>query len=543
VAVKCALGGVVAGLIVIGLSSTRALAVDPRNFDPAASNAAILGLDTSWVAPSWTPFVNLTATYVNDELVDRSGELGPILDERVVTTLGLGLAMFDRLELGVSLPFHVTSTTDGNATGIGDLRAQAKLRLVGPEHGGGGFGLALTLGATFATGGAAPFSSDDGVGLDPRVVLDYRAGSGAVIVLSAGYRHRPEAEVFGLAIGDEIRFGLGGELPFVTLGASAPLSLLAEVEGAVGLAGDDPASEQQRVIEARLGLRLRSARWSATLASGTGFSNGYGTPDFRVVLGVAWGASPIAEPTTVLVAAPVDPEPEFAPVAPLDEVAAVDDPDADADGVPTARDKCPTEPEDHDGFEDEDGCPEPDNDVDGVLDANDKCPDEKEVVNGYRDDDGCADEVPPSADGKDPHGPGTSAAGGGPAIRPDGQIELPGPIAFRSGSDVLLAQASPYLAQVATFLTAHPEVKRLRIEGHTDDQGDKEFNVDLSERRAARVRMALVERGVDASRLLPKGFGPTRPLVPNTNDKNRAQNRRVEMRVVDGPTVTPEDQP
>src|SRR5204863_6589756 len=67
------------------------------------------------------------------------------------------------------------------------------------------------------------------------------------------------------------------------------------------------------------------------------------------------------------------------------------DPDNDGDGIPDSRDKCPNQPEDKDGFEDLDGCPDPDNDHDGIPDAQDKCPNDPETINGYQDDDGCPD--------------------------------------------------------------------------------------------------------------------------------------------------------
>ncbi|HEY0253868.1 MAG TPA: outer membrane beta-barrel protein, partial [Kofleriaceae bacterium] len=77
------------------------------------------------------------------------------------------------------------------------------------------------------------------------------------------------------------------------------------------------------------------------------------------------------------------------------EVAPVTQPkpplDTDGDGIPDATDKCPKEPEDKDGFQDEDGCPDPDNDGDGIPDATDKCPLEAEDKDNFQDDDGCPD--------------------------------------------------------------------------------------------------------------------------------------------------------
>jgi hypothetical protein len=65
--------------------------------------------------------------------------------------------------------------------------------------------------------------------------------------------------------------------------------------------------------------------------------------------------------------------------------------DQDSDGIPDALDACPTDPEDIDGFEDQDGCPDPDNDGDGILDAVDGCPNDSEDVDGFEDADGCPD--------------------------------------------------------------------------------------------------------------------------------------------------------
>jgi parallel beta-helix repeat protein len=71
--------------------------------------------------------------------------------------------------------------------------------------------------------------------------------------------------------------------------------------------------------------------------------------------------------------------------------------DSDNDGIPDSYDQCPNEPEDYDGFQDEDGCPDPDNDKDGIPDVSDKCPNTPEDIDGYLDDDGCPDGGRPAA--------------------------------------------------------------------------------------------------------------------------------------------------
>jgi outer membrane protein OmpA-like peptidoglycan-associated protein len=88
------------------------------------------------------------------------------------------------------------------------------------------------------------------------------------------------------------------------------------------------------------------------------------------------------------------------------------------------------------------------------------------------------------------------------------------------------------LRQVAGFLKANWPVRLVRVDGHTDDAGDRERNVDLSERRARQVVAFLVGEGVAPARLDAKGFGPKVPVAPNRTEAGRAQNRRVEFTVL-----------
>jgi len=102
-------------------------------------------------------------------------------------------------------------------------------------------------------------------------------------------------------------------------------------------------------------------------------------------------AAPTTAPSPVPTYEPVAVKPVPAPV-----IAPQAGPrDRDRDGIPDDKDKCPEIPEDLDGFEDEDGCPDGDNDGDGIPDAQDKCPASPETKNGYQDDDGCPDLMPP----------------------------------------------------------------------------------------------------------------------------------------------------
>ena len=82
-------------------------------------------------------------------------------------------------------------------------------------------------------------------------------------------------------------------------------------------------------------------------------------------------------------------------------------------------------------------------------------------------------------------------------------------------------------------MTDHPEIKTVRVEGHTDNVGSAAYNKKLSQQRAEAVVKWLSSHGIAAERLKAVGLGKDRELVPNTSDLNRALNRRVEFHIED----------
>jgi len=183
--------------------------------------------------------------------------------------------------------------------------------------------------------------------------------------------------------------------------------------------------------------------------------------------------------------------------------------DNDMDGIPDTRDKCPNQPEDFDQFEDLDGCPEIDNDKDGIPDTKDKCPNQPEDFDGDQDDDGCPDLYKN-------------------IIIKDKKIELKQKIFFATNKAKILSRSFDLLNEVASALTDKPEI-RVRIEGHTDSRGSDRYNRKLSDRRAKSVRMYLIKRGVDPSRMVSVGYGEERPIADNDTEEGRELNRRVEF--------------
>ena len=218
-------------------------------------------------------------------------------------------------------------------------------------------------------------------------------------------------------------------------------------------------------------------------------------------------------------------------------------PDRDGDGVSDAVDTCPDQPEDVDSFEDTDGCPDLDNDGDGVTDASDRCPTEsgpaenRGCADTDRDSDGVVDRIdncPEEAGTEANHGCKTKQL----VVLTQTQLKILDKVYFKTNKSVLDKRSNRLLDQVAAVLINHPEIQRVRIEGHTDDVGPDERNKDLSQRRAEAVVSYLGDKGVAPERLEPVGFGEEKPIATNKNEGGRSQNRRVEFNIVDTPAPT-----
>ncbi|MBW1907545.1 MAG: OmpA family protein [Deltaproteobacteria bacterium] len=115
-----------------------------------------------------------------------------------------------------------------------------------------------------------------------------------------------------------------------------------------------------------------------------------------------------------------------------------------------------------------------------------------------------------------------------------GQLDILEKVYFKKGSAKLQKRSWALLDNVAAVLVAHPEIEKIRVEGHSDKTGSLKFNMVLSKKRANTVVRYLVGRGhVSKSRLVAKGFGPKKPLIPNAKSKEeQAMNRRVEFHIV-----------
>lgn len=203
--------------------------------------------------------------------------------------------------------------------------------------------------------------------------------------------------------------------------------------------------------------------------------------------------------------------------------------DLDGDGIKDNVDKCPLVPEDMDGDRDFDGCPEAkeyvgsasagpsatsDRDQDRIIDINDQCPDDPETYNGRDDEDGCPDQ--------------------GDVVVTNGALQILKKVYFEYNSDKIMEVSFQILDEVAATINSNPQLTKLEVQGHADERGKSNYNLRLTRRRAAAVRKYLTRKGdVDASKLQSQGYGEYCPINEASNEEAWEENRRVEFKVVE----------
>jgi OOP family OmpA-OmpF porin len=226
------------------------------------------------------------------------------------------------------------------------------------------------------------------------------------------------------------------------------------------------------------------------------------------------------------------------------------DKDTDGDTIVDSRDQCILEPEDMDGYLDDDGCPDPDNDADTIPDTADKCPMQPEDFDGWQDDDGCPD---PDNDADqvadlDDFCPNTPGVPGGDhpgcpkknslIVVTEHEIRILQQIQFEFNKAVVKPGISfKILDEVDGVLNDNMKIS-LEVQGHTDNVGGDAYNMNLSQKRADAVKAYMVAHGISPTRLVSKGYGFHQPLVPNDTAANRQLNRRSQfIRTESGPAT------
>ncbi len=283
-------------------------------------------------------------------------------------TFQFNYGLLNQLVLGVDIPFNLmagdarTSAIPGWTTNqldsqtLGNIALHAKWRITRVEH---GLGLAI-VGQVGVPLSNAPHNAgaDPTVWAWPQAVIEKRFGATGALRLAAnaGIRvHGGSGTILPLENGvykDGSLFTYGGG---ASLRVLEPLDLVAETYASYLLSDADAAVKPSNEVVG--GIKLFVERNSYLMAgAGPRYTNGFEAADFRAFIGFVF-------------------EPSIG--------------DRDGDGIKDDVDQCPDDPEDRDGFKDEDGCPDPDNDNDGILDVDDRCPNVPEDRDGDQDEDGC----------------------------------------------------------------------------------------------------------------------------------------------------------
>ena len=198
--------------------------------------------------------------------------------------------------------------------------------------------------------------------------------------------------------------------------------------------------------------------------------------------------------------------------------------DSDGDGVFDRKDKCPNTP--RGSVVDKNGCPV-DSDGDGVLDYKDQCPKTPKGV--AVDIKGCP--LDSDKDGVYDYQDKCPETSLGLKVDPNGcPLKSKLHLNFKTSSDKILHESYPEVQRFAKFMKENPMYKA-EIIGHTDSMGKAVKNMDLSQRRAASARAALIADGVDASRLTSSGRGELDPIESNRTPEGRRANRRTEVQL------------
>ncbi len=431
--------------------------------------------------------------------------------------ISASLGLFGPVEIGIVVPiviYQVAQDVDDaqkiQASGIGEPRLDLKVRFLNLSHFIMGAGITATFPLGHYISSGRDYMGSSLPTAEPKLLLEIPVKS-VRIAGNIGFLVRKKAFIGTQNQTHAFTWNAGISWDVKKFEDPDGLRFLLEAYGEM----DIDVSYTSTPVEMLAGFKYRGK--SDTIFSiglGPGISRGLGTPSFRGMVGLAY------DPIKRRVAVPV------CELGPEDNDGFQDedgclDPDNDGDGILDVDDQCPNDPEDFDGFEDEDGCPDTDNDNDGILDVIDQCPMVPENFDGFEDEDGCPEE-----------GPGKSMV-----KVTDTQLLLSSKIYFDYNKVTIKPISFPILDAVAETIIANTFIQKLRIEGHTDNEGTEAYNRSLSEQRAKTVMEYLVEKGVPKERLESVGYGFSQPKASNDSEPGRAINRRVEFTIVKGDAI------
>lgn len=426
------------------------------------------------------PAVGVMLNFAQNPLVVRespSNREQRVLESVWGLDLMAGIGLLDEFQIGVALPLVLQQ--EGNVAGIAPdnaLTAQSigDMRIV-PKWRltapEANIGFALLATVTVPSGDDSAFSTEGGPTVEPRAVVEWKLSARSRFAVNAGYRMRAQQKLLNVDVGNELTYGTG-----FGFDATHRVALLADLYGSISADGDSESNSATAPMELDVGLRFNLADGHLlTVGGGPGVTNGWSAPDYRVFAGY-----------------------QFSPAVAMDR---------DGDGIADAQDTCPDDPEDLDGYLDKDGCPDFDDDLEKAV--AEKWKPEPEVVTSV-----VVKEAPDVRITKS-------------------QIEIFKRVLFDVDKDTLRPESYDIIGQVAHVLRIHPEITRVRIEGHTDSTAGDGYNLGLSWKRSRTVVNTLADMGIPADRLESMGYGERRPIADNLTIEGRQQNRRVVFTILE----------
>ncbi len=512
----------------------------------------------------------------------------PVVSGQAFMHVNASLALWDRLLIYVTFPFAVAQLGDPNDQGItfkpgvaaSDLRVGLRVRFYGEER--DPFQIGVSADLYVPTGPKDSLAAEGSIRDMPQLLLGgqinrfvYSATFGAMIRASENPSALTYAAALGVKLWDD-RIIVGPEFYGSTL-----------LRGDDVRVGERSAVPREAATNAELLFGGRVSVWKGLMfgaAVGPGLTKAIGTPSIRALGMIAWSPSSEkredpsqtdADQDGIMDkddACPhafgpknADTKRNGCPARDGDEDGILDEDDAcpdqkgdksddkakngcpadrDGDGVPDTVDACPDQKGDSVS-----GCPAlADADGDGIPDKEDACPNVKgdpsgnAVINGCpvnsdRDGDGVLDKEDACVADKGQKTSDAKTNGCPKYVRVTaGEITLLSPIGFKIAKKdppPFDGDAESILDEVAAALKAHPEIVKLEIGGHTDDVGNAGFNERSSLSKAEAVKAWLVGKGIDASRLVTKGYGPAKPIADNKTAEGRIKNKRITLAVIE----------
>ncbi|MDP2307277.1 MAG: OmpA family protein [Pseudomonadota bacterium] len=484
--------------------------LDAQRYRLPVDATSTLWADDSTLAAG--PSARLAVGFLKEPMVWIWGDTGEriaLVDNVLGVDVIAGFALW-RIRGAVDVPLYPVATGAlESGGGLGDVAVDLKGAILDRED--AAIGLAIGGRMSFPTATTAVSLGGGGLGWEVSAIVDKQAGP-LVLAANLGYRGVPDRGLTDLALSDTLVYRIGGGYGF---GERAGISL--DLAGQLAVA--DFAAPTGRSLEALLGGWVTVADPLTIRAGvGRGLLGGIGSPAARAVLAVAWQPPAKAKDTTVVevkkeVRAPAAEKSKDFLVVPGDatlppgiihiEVTGPDGKPLGADWAfgTAARARMPA----------------------GLGSA----------------------KVPPgpwailiSAEGYGTQGVDVDVDTGMTTrmevqlrraqVRwTDERIELLTKLRWQGAA---LDPASGYIVdELAATLRAHPEARAVRVEGHTSNEGTQEENLALSGARAAAVIAALAERGLDAARFVPAGYGGARPIDKADTPEAWAKNQRIEL--------------